>query len=53
MLKVFEFCIPNKSTNVPATRDWLREIKYDGYRLIAEHDELDIPQRPAPCPARS
>jgi ATP-dependent DNA ligase len=31
--KAFKFCLPTKSTIVPATVDWLHEIKYDGYRL--------------------
>jgi ATP-dependent DNA ligase len=34
----FDFCIPTRSTNVPATPDWLHEIKYDGYRLRLERD---------------
>jgi bifunctional non-homologous end joining protein LigD len=33
---VFDFCIPTRGTNVPHTRDWLHEIKYDGYRLRLE-----------------
>jgi ATP-dependent DNA ligase len=34
----FEFCIPTRSTSVPAGPDWLHEIKYDGYRLRVERD---------------
>jgi bifunctional non-homologous end joining protein LigD len=38
MKKVFDFCIPTRGTEVPARADWLREIKYDGYRLRVERD---------------
>jgi hypothetical protein len=34
----FEFCIPTKATKVPFGREWLHEIKYDGYRLRLERD---------------
>jgi len=35
---LFEFCLPTKSTVVPAGPDWLHEVKYDGYRLRVERD---------------
>ena len=38
MFKSFDFCLPSKSTTVPAGPDWLHEIKYDGYRLRVERD---------------
>ena len=38
MFKAFEFCIPTKSTSVPAGPEWLHEIKYDGFRLRVERD---------------
>jgi ATP dependent DNA ligase domain len=38
MNKAFEFCIPTRGTEVPASPDWLHEIKYDGYRLRVERD---------------
>jgi ATP-dependent DNA ligase len=38
MPSTFGFCTPTRSTNVPATPDWLHEIKYDGYRLRLERD---------------
>jgi ATP-dependent DNA ligase len=38
MFKPFEFCLPTKSTGVPAGPDWLHEVKYDGYRLRLERD---------------
>jgi hypothetical protein len=38
MTSTFDFCIPTRSTSVPATPDWLHEIKYDGYRLRLERD---------------
>jgi hypothetical protein len=33
MLHALDFCLPTKSTTVPASPDWLHEVKYDGYRL--------------------
>jgi bifunctional non-homologous end joining protein LigD len=38
MFKAFEFCIATRATTVPATPDWLHEVKYDGYRLRLERD---------------
>jgi bifunctional non-homologous end joining protein LigD len=32
----FEPCIPTRSTKVPTGKDWLHEIKHDGYRLIVQ-----------------
>jgi hypothetical protein len=29
----FEFCLPAVGTTVPASPEWLHEIKFDGYRL--------------------
>jgi bifunctional non-homologous end joining protein LigD len=34
----FEPCIPTRQTKVPAGKDWLHEIKHDGYRLIVERE---------------
>jgi bifunctional non-homologous end joining protein LigD len=34
----FEFCLPTAGTTVPASPDWLHEIKFDGYRLRVEGD---------------
>ena len=36
--RMYEFCIPAKSTAVPDGDSWLHEIKYDGYRLRLERD---------------
>ena len=36
MFRAFDFCLPTKATIVPATPDWLHEIKYNGYRLRVE-----------------
>src|SRR6478735_3855213 len=36
--RMFQFCLPTKSTSVPNTPDWLHEVKYDGYRLRLERD---------------
>jgi bifunctional non-homologous end joining protein LigD len=38
MSKAFEFCLPMIGTKVPAGKDWLHEIKYDGYRLRVERN---------------
>ena len=37
-MSTFEFCIPTKAVSVPDGTDWLREVKYDGYRLRVERD---------------
>ena len=34
----FSFYLPTRATTVPATPDWLHEVKYDGYRLRLERD---------------
>ena len=31
-------CLPTSAKVVPATPDWLREVKYDGYRPIVARD---------------
>jgi bifunctional non-homologous end joining protein LigD len=35
---MFEFCLPTAGNPVPASPDWLHEIKFDGYRLRVERD---------------
>ena len=34
----FEPCIPSRGTKVPASKNWIHEIKHDGYRLIVYRD---------------
>lgn len=34
----FEPCLPTRKTAVPAGKDWLHEIKHDGYRMIVQKD---------------
>jgi bifunctional non-homologous end joining protein LigD len=34
----FEPCIPTRAAKVRAGKDWLHEIKHDGYRLIVERE---------------
>jgi bifunctional non-homologous end joining protein LigD len=34
----FRPCIPTRGTKVPASPDWIHELKYDGYRLIVVRD---------------
>jgi hypothetical protein len=31
-------CVPALAAKAPAGPDWVREIKYDGYRLIVRRD---------------
>jgi ATP-dependent DNA ligase len=33
-----EFCLPTTGTMVPASPEWLHEIKFDGYRLRVERN---------------
>jgi bifunctional non-homologous end joining protein LigD len=35
---LYQPCIPTRGTRVPASPDWLHEIKHDGYRLIVQRD---------------
>jgi ATP-dependent DNA ligase len=35
---MFEFCIPTRTTIVPAGPEWLHEIKYDGFRMLVQRD---------------
>jgi bifunctional non-homologous end joining protein LigD len=32
----FEPCIPTPGTKVPDSKNWMHEIKHDGYRLIVQ-----------------
>lgn len=41
-MRPFEFILPTAAKAVPATGDWLHEIKYDGYRLRVERDGNDV-----------
>ena len=34
----FEPCIPSPGTKVPDSKNWIHEIKHDGYRLIVQRD---------------
>ncbi|MET3838700.1 hypothetical protein [Bradyrhizobium sp. OAE829] len=34
----FEPCIPTRATKVPTSKNWLHEVKHDGYRLIVHRD---------------
>lgn len=34
----FQPCIPTRGTKVPASRDWLHEVKHDGFRMIVRRD---------------
>jgi bifunctional non-homologous end joining protein LigD len=38
MFNAFELCIPTIGTKVPSGREWLHEIKQDGFRLRVERD---------------
>jgi ATP-dependent DNA ligase len=34
--RAFEPCIPTRATKVPVSKNWIHEIKHDGYRLIVQ-----------------
>ncbi|MBR1236959.1 DNA ligase [Bradyrhizobium sp. AUGA SZCCT0177] len=34
----FEPCIPTRGAKVPSSKNWLHEIKHDGYRLIVQRE---------------
>jgi ATP-dependent DNA ligase len=34
----FEPCIPTRGSRVPIGKDWIHEIKHDGYRLIVQRE---------------
>jgi ATP-dependent DNA ligase len=34
----FEPCLPTPGTKVPDSKNWIHEIKHDGYRLIVQRD---------------
>jgi ATP-dependent DNA ligase len=38
----FQPCIPTRATKVPVGRDWIHEIKHDGYRLIVQKDQKRV-----------
>jgi ATP-dependent DNA ligase len=38
MRSTFAPCIPTVGKAIPASKDWIHEIKYDGYRLIVHRD---------------
>ena len=35
----FEPCIPSPGTKVPDSKNWIHEIKHDGYRLIVQREK--------------
>jgi hypothetical protein len=43
----YEFSLPTKADRVPTGRDWLHEVKYDGYRMmrIRERDRVRLISR--------
>jgi ATP-dependent DNA ligase len=40
MPSTFDFCLPSSGKAVPSGPDWLHEIKYDGFRVRIDFDEL-------------
>ena len=38
MRRLYEPCIPTRGAVVPPGKDWLHEIKHDGYRLIIQRE---------------
>jgi bifunctional non-homologous end joining protein LigD len=37
-IRKFQPCIPTPAPKVPASSDWLREVKHDGFRMIVQRD---------------
>jgi bifunctional non-homologous end joining protein LigD len=37
-VRQFQPCIPTRATKVPASADWLHEVKHDGFRMIVQRD---------------
>ena len=38
----FEPCIPTPGTKVPDSKNWIHEIKHDGYRLIVQREGKSV-----------
>jgi bifunctional non-homologous end joining protein LigD len=38
----FEPCLPSRGTKVPASPNWINEIKHDGHRLIVEREQKRV-----------
>jgi bifunctional non-homologous end joining protein LigD len=38
----FEPCIPSPTTAVPDSKNWIHEIKHDGYRLIVQREDKRV-----------
>jgi bifunctional non-homologous end joining protein LigD len=38
----FEPCVPTPGTKVPDSKNWIHEIKHDGYRLIVQRDDKRV-----------
>jgi bifunctional non-homologous end joining protein LigD len=36
--RLYQPCLPTGKSSFPAGKDWLHEIKHDGYRLIVVRD---------------
>ena len=37
-----EPCLPSPADRPPSRRDWVHEIKHDGYRLMARRDPIGV-----------
>jgi bifunctional non-homologous end joining protein LigD len=37
-----EPCLPSPAVRPPSGRDWIHEIKHDGYRLMARRDAAGV-----------
>jgi ATP-dependent DNA ligase len=35
-------CLPSKTDKLPSGRDWLHEIKHDGFRVIARKNGAQV-----------
>jgi ATP-dependent DNA ligase len=35
-------CLPIKTDRLPSSREWLHEIKHDGFRMLVRHDPAGV-----------
>ena len=41
-MRCFEPCLLTPSTKVPDSKNWIHEIKHDGYRLIVQREGMRV-----------
>jgi ATP-dependent DNA ligase len=45
-------CLPSPADKPPSGANWIREIKHDGYRMMARHGHAPGAKRRPPAAAR-